>query len=230
MLTATCLKYKKLFHFVETSVNSIKMDSLFGIDGGRRSSSLEESPSLTRRVQDDVYRVVTSNRRPRPKNLRGSENEISDIPESTTVGIDGMTDCSTRGPTPGIPFEFKGCEPPTTNVSRRVDVDRPGWEFFCKKSLGRARSGVFTNYFQTGEVDEKWHSPSIEVPQHRSVLRLPVLSPYSRAYQNWSSMVTTVDATYTAFLVPIIVAFVGRSGDVITHITPIIELAFGEHL
>lgn len=64
--------------------------------------------------------------------------------------------------------------------------------------------------------------------RHRSILGLPVLSPYSRRHHLWTVMINTIDATYTAFLVPIIVAFIGRSGDHIRHLTSVLELTFGQ--
>lgn len=51
-------------------------------------------------------------------------------------------------PGPGVPFEFRGCEPPQSNVPRTVDVGRIPWESFMKASLGRPASGMFTNFFQ----------------------------------------------------------------------------------
>eukprot|EP00210_Caulerpa_lentillifera_P000916 g886.t1 len=158
---------------------------------------------------------------------RGLENEISNVSESTAVTVDGLAESSENETSHGIPFEFKGCEPPSANIARMVDVERERWEFFCKKSLGRSRSGVFTNFFQAGEIEEKSDSPSVQQPAHRSILGLPVLSPYSPTYHTWASLMTSVDATYAAFLVPIIVAFLGRSGEQMAYITMTIELFFG---
>lgn len=42
--------------------------------------------------------------------------------------------------------------------------------------------------------------------RHRSLLGLPILSPYNTAASVWSIFITFVDATYVAFLVPIILA------------------------
>lgn len=45
----------------------------------------------------------------------------------------------------------------------------------------------------------------------RSICFLPIVSPHNKAYKLWATLMVALDAVYTAFLVPIGVAF--RLGD-----------------
>lgn len=147
-------------------------------------------------------------------------------------------------PGPGVPYEFHGREPPKLHLSRGVDVGREDWDVFCNRSLGRSASGVFSNFFQTQDTEDFLHTiiPDDEHPRHivpklsitncafyshKSVVGLPVLNPYSHQYLVWSFIINLVDATYTAFLIPFIVAFIDRSDERMQYLTSILELFFG---
>ena len=54
-----------------------------------------------------------------------------------------------------------------------------------------------------------------------------MLDPYSRRHHGWTVLLNCIDATYTAFLIPIIAAFIDRSSDHVVNITTIIEIIFG---
>ena len=64
---------------------------------------------------------------------------------------------------------------------------------------------TFLNYSMPERVRKcRWfHSKE----QHRTVLGIPVLRPDSMIVYVWTAIITCVDLTYTAFLVPISIAF-----------------------
>jgi hypothetical protein len=41
----------------------------------------------------------------------------------------------------------------------------------------------------------------------RSIFGLPLLSPLTRSFKIWSSLILLLDLSYTAFLIPILVGF-----------------------
>lgn len=118
------------------------------------------------------------------------------------IGFDCDVDCAVPSETSHVPFEpsrtvavplkeFEHIEDPDNNLR---DTD---------KLFDRIMS--FLNYSMPERVRKyKWfHSKE----QHRTVLGLRVLRPDSMIVYVWTAIITCVDLTYTAFLVPISIAF-----------------------
>ncbi|GMH33531.1 hypothetical protein BSKO_01365 [Bryopsis sp. KO-2023] len=119
---------------------------------------------------------------------------------------------SHRGaPGPGRPYEFEGGEPQFAYVSRTLDVNKQQFAAFLASSRGRRNSGLFTAFLQPRDETEDLEATRA-LEQHRSILGIRMISPYNVLAGIWSVFLTTVDASYTAFLVPIILAFKGGEG------------------
>ncbi|BDA43675.1 probable potassium voltage-gated channel subfamily H member 7 [Coccomyxa sp. Obi] len=112
-----------------------------------------------------------------------------------------------------------------TYLARELHVDKVGWDHFTK---GRANRPLFWRvaclhawrnlWSKQGitfdEVEDSVHHRDQQeldnkegAPERRHRCRCPTIHPLSRVAMSWYFFMTLVDATYTAFIVPLGVAF-----------------------
>lgn len=114
------------------------------------------------------------------------------------------------------PYVYKGGEPVRKHINRTLEVRKSAWDKFYKRSKGRRSSGIFTSALEPVDsvaVEESSLLSNRGEGSHRSVFGWQTISPYSRLAVFWSVLMLVVDAVYTAFLVPITMAFVGNIAD-----------------
>eukprot|EP00210_Caulerpa_lentillifera_P001927 g1852.t1 len=127
-------------------------------------------------------------------------------------------------PQQGVPYFNNGGSPGF--CQRTLDVDGKEWAYFKSKSLGRVESCEFSAIQQVDiKLERLMTAPTMsnrssrlfpnrvmnsKLPKHKSIIGLPVLSPFSAVANYWLAIIAFVDLTFTAFLVPLLTAFVGE--------------------
>ncbi|GMH46030.1 hypothetical protein BSKO_13994 [Bryopsis sp. KO-2023] len=115
------------------------------------------------------------------------------------------------------PYMHHGGEPLRKHISRTQEVSKSTWESFLSETRGRRNSGVFAVVLEPPvhmkSKSRIWNSSfgrkaaDDERRIHRSVCGWPTLSPYGTLAVWWSGFMMLFDAIYTAFMVPIVIAF-----------------------
>ncbi|KAK9809917.1 hypothetical protein WJX72_001723 [[Myrmecia] bisecta] len=133
-----------------------------------------------------------------------------------------------------------GAEQFTEHITRNVSLSREDWERYSEKPPTKGPIQIEDVLYRASMTRHKHRVeryPS-QKSRQRSIFNLPILSPLSTFVQVWGALILVLDMTYTAFIVPISVAF--QSSDLadswagctnlVTGAFYAVELALGFHI